>query len=135
MLVFEQVLLFMLGVAIFLVCFVSFNSYSAYFVEAGNIDQIEQVSNYIAYGIVKLSLEDRTASSYYTLSVPGSIGGEMYRVNLTAAGLNVTTAQTFRYRFTGLYGLGLTTQLVNSETVSQSGVVVLYKNGNQIRLI
>ena len=132
--VFEQVLLFAIGMLIFIVCFASFSAYEDYFVKAGNEDQLVQVRDYIAFALVKASEGWATTNSYSTIKIPSSIGNEMYKVNLSSAGLNVTMLPSMKYSFTGLYWLNMTTQFLNSEVTSASGMIVLYKNGNKIIL-
>lgn len=133
-LVFEQVILFVIGVMIFIVCFFSFSAYQSYFSQAGKTDQLEQVSNYIAYAIVKTSESWNSTSSYFTINIPTTIGGEIYRVELLSYGLNVTTLPSMNYSFTNLYGIYKLTELDESEVSSTNGKVVLYKNGNKIIL-
>lgn len=132
--VFEQVLLFMIGVLIFIVCFASFSAYESYFVTTGNEDQLIQVRDYIAYAIVKASEGWDTTDLYATLDLPKTIGGELYTVKLSPKGLNVTAMSSMKSKFTDLYGLNLTTELVESEVPSSYGRIVLYKNGNKIIL-
>ena len=134
MMVFEQVMLFAIGVAIFIICFASFSAYESYFAETGNADQLDQVRDYVAYAIVKSSEGLGVTSSYFTIQIPKSIGGEIYRVNLSPIGLNVTALPSMRYSFTSLYNLGETTEFKESEVMSTSGMIVLYKNGNKIIL-
>lgn len=132
--VFEQVLLFAIGVMIFIVCFASFSAYQSYFVDAGNTDQLIQIRDYIAYAIVKASEGWNTTDSYITLEVPKTIGDEMYRVKLWPKGLTITMLPSMRSNFTELYGINLTTELIESEVPSSYGRIVLYKNGNKIIL-
>ncbi len=134
MLVFEQVLLFAIGVLIFVICFASFSAYESYFAETGNTDQLTQVREYIAYAIVKASEGWGSTDSYLTILIPKSIGNEIYRVRLSPKGLNVTMLPSMKYSFTGLYWLNATTEMIESEAVSTSGMIVLYKNGNKIIL-
>jgi len=134
MLVFEQVMLFAIGVAIFAICFASFSAYESYFAETGNADQLDQVRDYVAYAIVKSSEGLGVTSSYFTIQIPKSIGGEIYRVSLSPLGLNVTALPSMKYSFTSLYNLGETTEFRESEVMSTSGMIVLYKNGNKIIL-
>ena len=134
LMVFEQVMLFAIGVLIFIICFASFSAYQGYFTQAGNDDQATQVRDYIAYSVVRASEGWNSTISYTTIQIPRSIGGEMYKVALSAKGLNLTRLQSQNSSFTGLYGLNLTMELVNSEVSSSSGMIVLYKNGNKIIL-
>ena len=132
--VFEQVLLFAIGVFIFIVCFASFSAYQSYFVDTGNADQITQIRDYVAYAVVKASEGWNSTRSYMTIEIPKNIGNEIYKVSLSPAGLNVTTLPSMKSSFTGLYWLNTTTELVGSEITSTSGVIVLYKNGDKIIL-
>jgi len=133
-LVFEQVLLFAIGVLIFVICFASFSAYESYFAETGGADQLDQVRDYIAYAIVRASEGWGNTSSYFTIQIPKSIGGETYRIRLSPEGLNVTALPSMKYSFTGLYWLNATTDMEESEIMSTSGMIVLYKNGNKIIL-
>ncbi len=133
-LVFEQVLLFAIGVLIFIICFASFSAYESYFAETGNADQLVQVREYIAYAIVKASEGWDGTESYFTIRIPKNIGSEIYRVSLSPEGLNVTMLPSMKYSFTGLYWLNETSEMVRSEVTSTSGMIVLYKNGDKIIL-
>ncbi len=133
-LVFEQVLLFAIGVLIFVICLASFSAYESYFAETGNADQLTQVREYIAYAVVKASEGWDSTTSYFTIQIPKTIGSETYRVRLSPEGLNVTMLPSMKYSFTGLYWINSTTQLMESEVTSTSGMIVLYKNGNKIIL-
>jgi hypothetical protein len=132
--VFEQVLLFAIGVLIFVICFASFSAYESYFAETGNADQLDQVRDYIAYAVVKASEGWSSTNSYFTIRIPKNIGNEIYRVRLFPGGLNVTLLPSMKYSFTGLYWLNATTEMADSEVTSTSGMIVLYKNGNKIIL-
>jgi hypothetical protein len=132
--VFEQVMLFAIGVMIFIICFASFSAYQGYFVETGNEDQLNQVLNYIGYAIVKNSEGWNGTESYISIKIPKTIGGEMYSIRLYDNGLNITMLPSMKTAFSGLYGLNRTTGMVDSEAMSASGVIVLYKNGNKIIL-
>lgn len=127
--VFEQVLLFFIGVLIFMACFVAFNAYQDYFVTVGNSDQMMQVRDYIGYAIFKASMTGD--ESYTTLDIPQTIGGEGYTVRLSEDGLNIMRLPSGETSDTSLYGLAGTMEFGGSAS-SSSGRVVLYKNGNKI---
>lgn len=133
-LVFEQVLLFFLGFMIFIACFVIFSTYQGSFINAGNEDQLRQIADYVAYAIVKSSEGWNSTESYVSMELPRSIGGEAYRLRLSAGGLNITMLPSMKSSFTALYGINRSVGLQDSEALSSSGRVVLYKNGNNIRL-
>ena len=132
--IFEQVMLFAIGVLIFIICFSSFGAYQGYFTETGKYDQLIQVRDYIAYSIAKSSLQMNSSGSYSRIEIPKTIGGYIYRIRLSNNGLNVSLISSSESSFTGLYGLNMTTEMSPGEATSSSGSIVLYKSGNKIIL-
>ena len=130
--VFEQVLLFAIGVMIFLASFAAFSAYQNYYVNMGNSDQLIQVREYIAYAVFKTSELGDDIESYTTLDIPRTIGGETYVIELSENGLVITTIPSDEKSHAGLYGLNETFQFLESKVISSAGKVVLYKNGDKI---
>jgi len=132
-LIFEQVLLFAIGVFIFIVCFGVFASYQDYFLSVGINDQLENVKNLIVFNILKLSEKENT-NSHIILPISKKAGDEAYKAVLSENGLNVTSLASGISKFSNLYGLNESFNL-SGRVVSTAGKIVIYKTENEIRLI
>ena len=130
--VFEQVMLFLISVLIFLACLMAFSSYQQYFISTGNSDQLVLVRDYIAYSIIKASEAGNETESYTTLYIPKVIGSETYIIRLSPAGLTLDMPFSKETKSTNLYGIGSSMELGTSDVSSSYGRVILYKDGNKI---
>jgi hypothetical protein len=133
-LIFEQVLLFAVGVFIFVVCFAIFTSYQDYFLSVSVNDQLEEVRNLIVFNILKLSEKGDEVESSITLPISKNVGSEGYKVELSGNGLNVTSIISGISKFSNLYGLNESFEL-NGRAMSTSGRIIIYKTEKRIRLI
>jgi len=131
-LVFEQVLLFLVSVAIFIACFGFFQVYQAnvHFITAN--DQTRGVMDMVSSQIIELTRFENVNSSV-SLKIPKKINGESYVVLFTGRRINVTTSSGVTasmnflsiddsYRFSG-------------ETTSGKGEIIIYKRGYNIILV
>ena len=134
-LVFERVLLFFIGVIIFVVCFAVFTNYQDYFLGIGTDDQLEDVGNYISYNILRLAEKGAGEEAEIKVSIPPMIGNEQYTVILTNAGLEIITAKTEKNIFLKLYGLNETFEFGGERVISSRGEFLIYKKQNRIILI
>jgi hypothetical protein len=132
-LVFEQVMLFLIGVLIFIICYSIFSSYQSSYTVAGTDNQLKQVSSYLSLAVIRLSESPNNTATLY-LEVPKDIGGEVYRMKLTKEGINVTLLSSGKNILSTLAGINQTINLSGSSVVSTAGAVTLYKNSNNIRL-
>jgi len=129
-LVFEQVMLFSAGVAIFIVLFTFFTIYQEYFVSVGIEDQLNSVNNWITSNILKISSRQ---NSSIILPIPKRIGNEIYMIKLDNNGLNVTNMALDITKTSNIYGLGKLFNL-SGRVLSTGGRILIYKKGNEIIL-
>ncbi len=132
--VFEQVLLFTIGVAIFIACFSLFSMYQTNYLSMMKWDQLKAVKEYLVSNIIELSEKGEFESSA-VLKIPRRIGNDYYRVSLSQNGLNITffTGQRKDYDFSPLYGLN-SSYTFGGIATSDRGKVIIYKKGNSITL-
>jgi hypothetical protein len=130
-LVFEQVIVFMIGVFIFLSCFSIFNSYEAYFSQTIIQEQLEGVSEMVVSSVVGLSASSEMNATI-RISVPQFVGNEAYRINLTQSGLEITTAITGKEVFVPLSRINKSLSLGGAFSTVHGSEFMIYKRGNQI---
>jgi hypothetical protein len=129
-LIFEQALLFAFGVIIFISCIAAFNNYQSYFNSVGAIDQLTEVSEYIGSNIIKMS-ERPDEESSIKVQLPKKIASEIYVIELSSDGLNVTTSDTKTCKTSALFNLNQTFGM-SGRVVSTAGNMIIIKSGNQI---
>lgn len=129
--VFEQVLLFMIGVIIFIACFSMFSSYELYFSESIATNQLEEVSEWIVSKILGFS-ERTEINSTVRVSIPKFVGNEPYEISLTQKGLNMTGFLSGRSVFLPLSGINQSFSLSGGFSTMHGSEFVIYKRGNQI---
>ena len=130
-LVFEQVLLFGLGIVILITSFALFIMYQSFYVSETTQDQLTQVKEYILSNIIKLA-EQNELESQIVISVPRTIGNSYYRISLSDIGLNITLEPEGKEgEFTRLFGLNETFSF-GGMVISDAGEIVIYKRGDSI---
>ena len=67
--IFEQVMLFLIGVAIFIACLSVFSIYEVYFTDIMMEDQLNEVEGFIISNILRLSKKDARGSNSISLLV------------------------------------------------------------------
>lgn len=127
-LVFENVLIFTIGVTIFIMSFAVFSIYQTQFTYQGTSDQMGQIRDYITSSI--LMVAEKPADSSVTLQIPKTISGEPYEIILSPEGLNVTSR--FGHRFSSLYSIQLDFQ--ERAVPSTRGRITLKREGDQINI-
>ena len=131
-LVFEQVLLFGVSVAIFVACFAIFQLYQSHFGSIAVNDHTKAVRDMIYTHIIELTrFGDMNAS--IIVKIPKEISGEYYKVQLTDTAINITTMDS---GVTATTGLQMLTEKYDfsGETTSSKGEIMIYKKGNEIKL-
>ena len=131
-LVFEQVLLFMISVAIFVACFGVFNLYQAHFSSISMNDQARGIRDMISAQVIQLiKFEDLNVS--VKLPIPRTISGEGYFIVFNGSAINVSAPKSGVYAISDFYNLsGRYTFL--GEARSGKGKIIIYKKGYNIRL-
>ncbi|MCX6818016.1 MAG: hypothetical protein NTU57_04100 [Candidatus Aenigmarchaeota archaeon] len=133
MLVFEQVLMFTIGVTIMIMAFALFTMYQNYYTSSTASDQMTEVKEYVLSSIIK-ACENRDANVTMILTIPKTVSNSFYKISLSNAGLNVTLEPSSGSGdFSPLYGLN-ETFVFSGMAISDLGKVVVYKNGNLVSL-
>jgi hypothetical protein len=128
--IFEQVIIFAIGVVIFIICFATFNIYQGYFTTASLNDQLGQMKSWISSNIINL-IENGDANSSIILDVPRRIGDEEYEVVLSDAGIRITSVVTRTRKESPLFNFSTIYNFSGSAT-STGRKFIIYKKGNEI---
>lgn len=131
-LVFEQVLLFAIGVGIFVVLFAAFAVYQNYFVSINLHNQLDEVKDVAVLNVLKL-IEKENVTAHVVVEIPRRISDEGYEIVLSNNGLNVTSLLTGISKFSSLYGLNESYNMSGS-VMSIFGRFIIYKKENKIIL-
>lgn len=131
--VFEQVLLFGISVAIFVMCFGIFQVYQAYFGGVAANDQTTAIGTSLYNHMLELSrMDDMEAST--VVSIPKTIDGDRYTVSVDDDAITVATESGTK----STTGLGLLSAAhsglytFSGEAVSSKGEIIIYKRGSNI---
>jgi len=127
--IFEQVMLFSIGVAILIACLSIFNIYEVYFTDIMMEDQLNEVEGFIISNILRLSKKGENFSM--ALEIPSRILNQIYEVNLSDNGINITTMESTAYVESGIYNLTESFEFSGS-IISSHGKHIIYKKGNKI---
>ncbi len=128
--VFEQVMLFSVSIAIFILCFSMFKIYESYFTDILITDQLNGVRDFIVSNILILS-KSGFADSSIALEMPKSIVNQPYEVSLSDRGINITAVAERISVESGLYNLNESFRFSGSIKSSYGGHMI-YKKGNKI---
>ncbi len=130
-LVFEQVLLFSIGIIILITSFALFIMYQNYYITETAQDQLTQVKEYVLSHIIKLCEESDLETSV-VLTIPERIGNSFYRISMSNIGINITLEPEGKINeFSTLYGLNETFSF-SGMVISDKGKIVIYKKRNSI---
>lgn len=133
-LVFERVMLFAIGVAIFIACFAVFDSYQKYYTIVGRDDQLSSLGAHVSFAILDAAKKSNSTEATIKLDIPPVIGGENYILSLTQQGLNITMTHSKRHELFHLYGLNESFKFGGEKVLSRGGELLIYKKGNLIIL-
>lgn len=129
-LIFEQMILFSIGVTIFVICFAVFNIYQNYFVSLSLHDQLAQMKGWISSHIIRLVQHEDTDSSII-LEIPKRIGGEEYNITLDNSGIHVISLYSEVTKESSLYGIS-NKYILSGYIRSTERRFIIYKKGNEI---
>lgn len=131
----EAVLVFGIGVTLFLSFFMVFGIYQAFFERTATGDQLQLIQDQIATAILKAIETD--GDMQIRLTIPQKAANEQYRVTLDPAGLTITTLASGTSIFSDLYDIGADASIVlgPSEVISTSREITIYRTGNNIILL
>ncbi len=130
-LVFEQVLLFTMGIAIFIASFAIFAMYQNQYLEVTVNDQLTAVKEYVMLYIANLAKMGEFNSSL-TIGIPRTISDNYYRIKISNGGINVST-HGGAFSHSGFGTLNRTFEF-EGEVISSVEQIVIYKIGNKILL-
>lgn len=131
--VFEQVLLFSIGIIILITSLSLFMMYQNYYLSSTTQDQLTEVRDYVLSNIIGLC-NNGGANSTVILPIPRRVGTSLYKISLSNSGINITTEPKSDINdFSTLYRLNQTFSF-SGMVVSDLGKMVLYKNGNAITI-
>lgn len=132
--VFEQVLLFGIGVAIFIACFSFFQIYQTEYTRTSMDDQLRGVRDTLYNHILEMSLNEVINSSV-VLRIPKRIGGEEYTVTVDDDDITIRTIISGKV-------VSMSLQMISSahggkyslsgESRSSGGEIIIYKRGYNI---
>ncbi len=132
--VFEQVLLFGISVAIFVTAFTIFQMYQAHFSSGSLSDHTRSVRDIIFSHVVEMTrIGDLNAS--LTVRIPRDLSGEYYSISVNDTEISVATDLTktkavSSIGFLSKAGGGVYT--FSGETRSVRGEIIIYKRGYNI---
>ena len=130
--IFEQVLLFGIGVAIFVSLFAAFAVYQNYFLDTNLHNQLNEVKDVVVMNIMKAA-DKGNATTHVTVDIPRIISNEGYQIYLSSDGLYVTSLMSGVSKYSSLYGLNQTYNMSGS-VMSVFGRFIIYKKENKIIL-
>lgn len=132
-LIFEQVMLFAISVAIFLVSFSVFSLYQGFYISVAHDNQLDETKEWISTSILKVA-EKGGANSSLVVPLPRQIGDAIYEISLSDEGLTLRNLLTNTTKFSTLYGLSQTFSLSGTLT-SDKGKITIKKEGDQIIIV
>ena len=131
-LIFEQVLLFGIAVAIFVMSYSIFQLYQGHYTYTSVGDQVKGVRDLLVTHVVQMAkLPDANMS--VTVPLPKKISGELYIIEFAEGSLNITTVNTITTAGSTMYGLGEDFDF-SGKTTSSKGEIIIYKRGSNIIL-
>lgn len=128
--IFEQVLLFMISVAIFIVCFALFQIYEDYYNFIAVNDQVKAVRDIVSAQAIQL-IKYEGLNVTTSIRVPKRIGGEFYHISFNGTGLNVSMQHSNVAAISDFFRLGDRFSFTGNST-SAKGEIIIYKRGNNI---
>ncbi len=134
-LVFEQVLLFGVSVAIFVIAFGIFQLYQSYYSTTSIIDHTKAIRDTVYNHIAELT-KIGSLNASFTLKIPEDLDGEYYSIKLNNTEIRVETYQSGVAAVSSMDALrsGTNPYSFQGETRSSRGEIIIYKRGYNIIL-
>lgn len=130
--IFEQVLLFIIGIIIFMICFATFRSYELYFTESITINQMREVSEWVSSNIITLSERGDLVNTTMRVRVPDFVGSEPYEIRLDQEGITLTSFESGKSIFKSLSSINQSLTLMGGFSTLHGNEFLIYKQGNKI---
>jgi hypothetical protein len=128
-LIFEQVLIFAISIAIFAAAFMLFSNYQSHYLSVTSEDHMKNMKNFVVNNIIKLS-EGGDINSTIVSKIPTKVGDNYYEIILTNDNVTVMLDDG-RFDYFNLGTLNATFRF-SGKVRSTGGTVVIYKTGNSI---
>jgi hypothetical protein len=130
-----QVLVFIMGVGIFLTLFFIFNNYQAHFMQINTDNQLDEAMEIVISNLIKLSQKKGSTMTYIRMefgegSLPERIGNDDYRISFSSKNITIETSSGDSIS-SSVYGLNESLDISGS-VLSTSGSFVIYKSGERI---
>jgi hypothetical protein len=130
-----QVLVFLMGVAIFLSLFFVFNNYQYHFVRINTDNQLDEAMEIVISNLIKLSQKKGNTTTYIKMefgegSLPEKIGSDDYWISFSSRNVTIETSSGAS-TYSGIYGLNESLD-ISGTVFSTSGSFVIYKSGDRI---
>ena len=125
--VFELVLIFSISLVLITVLYSIFNSYQNYYSSSGAGNSLGKVKSLVELNVIQMA--EKEANGSVIVKIPDRVLNEVYIVELSAGGLNVSSKGVSRA--TNLYGLQ-DSFAFSGRVPSVNGRLTIYKTGNQI---
>lgn len=129
--VFEQVMLFFMGVVIFSITLAFFMAYQGHVASQGTRDQLKEIAGHLTWSIINLAQRDYLENTTLAIAIPGTAGQEAYEMELSGDGLLVRANASGTAVFSNLCMLNRTMTL-RGRGSSADDTVIIYKKGNEI---
>ncbi|MBN1222976.1 MAG: hypothetical protein JXB23_06980 [Candidatus Aminicenantes bacterium] len=129
--VFEQVLIFGIGVAIFAASFALFIMYQNHYTQTSSQNQLTGVKEYVLSSIIRIC-EKEDVNTSVILNVPRTIGNNYYKISLSPEGLNLTI-EGIASDYSPLYNLNGRFDF-SGMAISDLGKIVIYRMGNEVSI-
>ncbi len=127
--IFETMMLFSIGMAIFALSFFAFDAYQTFFVGLAKTDNMERVKDMAILKIQEAAYADGNVTS--EISIPTRLGGEVYSLSLSASGINISLPGL--YSHSSLPFVNSTIQL-SGIAYSSKGRIIITKSDAAIRI-
>ncbi|MBN1896532.1 MAG: hypothetical protein JW789_02280 [Candidatus Aenigmarchaeota archaeon] len=128
--VFEQVLLFGIGVAIFVSSFAIFQMYQTEYTLTASDDQIRGIRDLVYNHITEMTINEDLNSSI-VIKIPKQIGGEGYSISVDDDDLTVRMEKSGKLASTEMTSLSMLYSF-SGETRSSGGEIIIYKRDYNI---
>jgi hypothetical protein len=129
--IFEQALLFGMGVTIFIVCYAVFNIYEDHFSHIALIDQLDEIRGWVGANTVKFVGKNPDGDGWISFAIPKRAGGQPYYITFSGNGVNITAKLTGDYSWSPVFGLN-DTYTMSGMANSNTGKCLIYKTGDKL---
>lgn len=130
--VFEEVMLFGIGVGIFITSFMIFTNYQTTSLEITTQDHMTEILNYLSSTVLEISRTQGNVSRI--VSIPDKIDNNYYMISFNNDGIGIEIIPDGRNVSSNLYGIQNSPNIIIKENTiaSISGKIIIYKKGMEM---